>query len=89
MRKISVVMLTLETADVDCFLISSLTFSVEVAIHVGRSVPQGALYQVDAIYFTYAWVFLVLQVRPTPTRFPTNIRSTPLDNRPLKCIPSK
>ncbi len=26
---------------------------------------------------------MVLRVRPTPTRFPTNVRSTPVDNTPV------
>ncbi len=31
---------------------------------------------------------MVPQVRPTPTRFPTNILYTPLDNTSLRSLPS-
>ncbi len=31
---------------------------------------------------------MVLRVKPTPTRFPTNSLYTPMDNTPLHSIPS-
>ncbi len=30
---------------------------------------------------------MVLRVKPTPTRFPTNSLYTPMDNTPLHCVP--
>ncbi len=53
---------------------------------VAWSAPQGAHYNVDVIYLLY--YFTVLQVMPTPTRFPTNSLYTPMDNTSLHSIPS-
>ncbi len=56
---------------------------------VARSAPQGAHYHADVIYLLSklgkkegSRSLMVLRVKPTPTRFPTNSIYTPMDSTP-------
>ncbi len=60
---------------------------------VARSAPQGTYYyyyHADIIYLTGnkegSKSLMLLRVKPTPTRFPTNSLYTPVDNTPLHSI---
>ncbi len=69
--------------------------SIGLAMDVARSAPQGAHYHTDDIYLAPltgtekgSMGLMVLRVRPTPTRFSTNILCIPLDSTTLNSIPS-
>ncbi len=69
-------------------------FSIQdEAMDVSRSAPQGAHYHVDVIYLTSitgnkegSKGLMVLRVKPTPTRFPTNSLHSPITNAPSHSI---
>ncbi len=98
LQEIDAVILTPETVGtVGTWAVAlSVGFSIQnEATDVARSAPQGTHYHADVIFlFPYLGIkkgrrgHMVLPVRPTPTRFPTNILNTPLDSRPLNVLPS-
>ncbi len=75
-------------------LSSSLSLLVGFSIQdettdVARSAPQDVIYLPP---FTGnkegSKSLMILRVKPTPTRLPTNSRYTPMDNTPLHSIPN-
>ncbi len=74
----------------------SVGFTIQdEAMDVARSAPQGAHYHEDAFLLASltgnkdgSKCLMVIRVKPTPTRFPTNSLYTPMDNTPLHSISS-
>ncbi len=67
----------------------SLGFSIQdEATDVTQSAPHGAHYHAGVIYSNKegSMGLMVIDVEPTPTRFPTNILCTPLGNTGLHPI---
>ncbi len=85
MRKINVVILITETAGTVGVLSSSLSLSARFSIQdkamdVARAATGGRY--LLAGYTEGSKGLMVLRVKPTPTRFPTNILYTPMSNTP-------